>query len=86
MGRARVGVIAGRGERREVVPGVGGCWLWRQAHGRPVPGVGVGSGAGWAGGGQKKPRQAREARRLRHAERTVLRAVAQSKKRGGGGA
>ena len=44
------------------------------------PGVGRG---GWEGG-RKKPRQALEARRLRHAERTVLPAVAQSKKGGGG--
>ena len=39
---------------------------------------------GWEGG-RKKPRQALEARRLRLAERTVLPAVAQSKKGGGGG-
>ena len=38
---------------------------------------------GWEGG-RKKPTQALEARRLRHAERTVLPAVAQSKKGGGG--
>ena len=43
-------------------------------------------GVGRAGqvGGRKKPRQALEARRLRHAEQTVLLAVAQSKKGGGG--
>ena len=38
-------------------------------------------GAG-AGGGGKKPRQALKARRLRHAERTVLPAVAQRRKGG----
>ena len=68
-------VVAGRGESREVVLGVGGRWVWCQAGG---------SGAGWTGGGQKKPRQALRARRLRHAERTVLPAVAQSKKGKGG--
>ena len=77
-------VVAGRGECREVVLGVRGRWVWCQAGGRLAPGAGVGCGAGWAGGGQKKPRQALEARRLRHAERTVLPAVAQSKKGGGG--
>ena len=77
-------VVAERGESREVVLGVGGRWVWCQAGGRLAPGAGVGCGAGWAGGGQKKPRQALEARRLRHAERTVLPAVAQSKKGGGG--
>ena len=80
----RVVVVAGRGESREVVLGVGGHWVWCQAGGRLAPGAGVGCGAGWAGGGQKKPRQALQARRLRHAERTVLLAVAQSKKGGGG--
>ena len=48
-----------------------------------------GVGRGWVeAGGRgvgKKPRQALKARRLRHAERTVLPAVAQSEKRGGGG-
>ena len=63
---------------------MGGRWVWCQAGGRLAPGAGVGCGARWAGGGQKKPRQALEARRLRHAERTVLPAVAQSKKGGGG--
>ena len=70
--------------------GVSGCWVWRQVGGRTEGGVrrgcepGVGRG-GWEGG-RKKPRQALEARRLRHAERTVLPAVAQSKKgRGGAG-
>ena len=85
MGQVRVEVVAGRGESREVVLGAGGRRVWCQAGGRLAPGAGVGCGAGWAGGGQKKPRQALEARRLRHAERTVLPAVAQSKKGGGGG-
>ena len=78
-------VVTGRGESREMVLGVGGRWVWCQVGGRLAPGAGVGCGAGWAGGGQKKPRQALEARRLRHVERTVLLAVAQSKKGGGGG-
>ena len=80
----RVVVVAWRGESREVVLGVGGRWVWCQVGGRLALGAGVGCGAGWAGGGQKKPRQALEARRLQHAERTVLPAVAQSKKGGGG--
>ena len=33
VGQARVGVVAGRGERREVVPGVGGRWVWRVVRG-----------------------------------------------------
>ena len=77
-------VVAGHGESREVVLGVGGRWVWCQAGGRLAPGAGVGCGAGWAGGGQKKPRQALEARGLWHAEQTVLPAVAQGKKGGGG--
>ena len=84
MGQVRLVVVAGRGESREVVLGVGGRWVRCQAGGRLAPGAGVGCGAGWAGGGQKKPRQALEARGLWHAERTVLPAVAQSKKGGGG--
>ena len=73
----RAWVAAGCGVRQ-----VGGRW---EDGGRPVPGAGFGGGVGWAGGGQKNSRQALEARRLRHAERTVLPAVAQSKKGGGGG-
>ena len=49
-----------------------------------MPGAGVRGGVEWAGGGKEKPRQALKARRLRHAEQTVLPAVAQSKKGGGG--
>ena len=53
----------------------------------PVAAWAGGVGRGWVGAGGrgagKKARQALEARRLRHAERTVLPAVAQSKKRGG---
>ena len=68
--------------------GVGGCWVWRQVGGRTEGGVRrecePGVGRGGLEGGRKKPRQALEARRLRHAERTVLPAVAQSKKGGGG--
>ena len=48
-------------------------------------GVGVGGvGRGGRAGGREKPRQALRARRLRHAERTVLPAVAQMQKGGGG--
>ena len=51
--QVRVGVVAGHGERREMVLGVGGRWVWCQAGGRLAPGLGVGCGPGWAGGGQK---------------------------------
>ena len=52
---------------------------WRCGSGERARGE---SGRAWWGGG-KKPRQALKARRLRHAERTVLPAVAQRKKGGG---
>ena len=57
-----------------------------QGVGGPLPAVGASHGVVWdweglvgvgVAGGREKPRQALRARRLRHAERTVLPAVAQ---------
>ena len=59
--------------------------VWRCTHGGVGRGRGlrVRWGAREGGGGGKKPGQVLEARSLRHAERTVLPAVAQRRKGGG---